>query len=90
MRAVPLNDQEATAWAKAEMLRRCRAFVTAVGTTNGSADMVVGSQLTLERVGGPFNGAGYYVTFVHHSWDRTNGFRTRFVAERPTVNQGAP
>jgi uncharacterized protein len=87
-RAVPLAGEDATAWARAEMLRRCRGFVTALGTTNGSPDMVVGSELTLERVGAPFNGAGYYVTSVHHSWDRTNGFRTRFAAERPTVNAG--
>jgi len=89
VRSVPLTDGEATDWARAEMLRRSRGFVTAVGTTNGTADMVVGSKLTLQRVGAPFNGAGYYVTFVNHSFDRTNGFRTRFVAERPTVNQGA-
>jgi phage protein D len=86
VRDVPLTGDEATQWARAEMLRRSRGFVTTVGTTNGTPDMVVGSRLTLERVGGPFNGAGYYVTFVHHSWDRTNVFRTRFVAERPTVN----
>jgi phage protein D len=89
VRDVPLTDAEATQWAEAEMLRRSRGFVTAVGTTNGTPDMVVGSRLTLERVGGPFNGAGYYVTFVNHSWDRANAFRTRFVAERATVNQGA-
>jgi phage protein D len=89
VRSVPLTDAEATDWARAEMLRRSRGFVTAVGTTNGSPDMVVGSKLTLQRVGAPFNGGGYYVTFVNHSYDRTNGFRTRFVAERATVNQGA-
>ena len=89
VRSVPLTDGEATDWARAEMLRRSRGFVTAVGTTNGTPDMVVGSKLTLQRVGAPFNGGGYYVSFVNHSFDRANGFRTRFVAERATVNQGA-
>lgn len=89
VRDVPLTSDEATQWARAEMLRRSRGFVTATGTTNGTPDMVVGSTLTLQRVGGPFNGGGYYVVFVNHSWDREHGFRTRFVAERPNVNQGA-
>ena len=89
VRDVPLSDDEATQWARAEMLRRSRGFVTAVGTTNGTPDMVVGSKLTLQRVGGPFNGDGYYVSFVNHSWDRQSAFRTRFIAERATVNEGA-
>lgn len=87
VRGVPLTDTEATDWARAEMLRRGRGFVTAVGTTNGTPDMVVGSRLTLERVGAPFNGPGYYVTEVRHSYDRQEGYRTHFVAERATVNE---
>jgi phage protein D len=87
VRDVPLTSGEATSWARAEMLRRCRGFVTATGTTNGTPDMVVGSKLTFERVGGPFNGGGYYVTSVTHAYDRRDGYRTHFVAERPTVNQ---
>jgi phage protein D len=51
--------------------------------------MVVGSRLAFQRVGAPFNGGGYYVTRVHHSYDRGSGFRTRFEAERATVNEGA-
>ena len=89
VRDVPLNDDEARQWARAEMLRRSRGFVTAVGTTNGTPDMVVGSRLTLQRVGAPFNGAGYYVVSVNHSYDRKNGYRTHFTAERASVNQGA-
>jgi phage protein D len=88
VRDVPLTGDEARAWAKAEMLRRARGFVTAVGTTNGTPDLVVGSRVSLDRVGGPFNGGGYYVTRVHHSFDRTDGHRTRFEAERATVNTG--
>ena len=41
MRENPLVSGEAAAWAKAEMLRRCRGFVSVLGTTNGTPDMVV-------------------------------------------------
>lgn len=85
VRDVPLAAAEARGWARAELLRRARGFVTATGTTNGTPEMVVGSRLELERVGRPFNGGGYYVTRVLHSWDREDGFRTRFEAERATV-----
>ncbi|MFL5383922.1 MAG: phage late control D family protein [Longimicrobiaceae bacterium] len=88
VRDVPLTSGEAREWARAEMLRRARGFVTAAGTTNGSPDLVVGSRVSLERVGGPFNGGGYYVTRVRHSYDRSSGFRTHFEAERATVNEG--
>ena len=89
VREAPLLDGEARAWARAEMLRRARAFVTVVGVTRGSPDMVVGSKLTLQRVGHPFDGGGYYVTRVLHTYDLTHSHRTRFVAERPTVQEGA-
>jgi phage protein D len=87
VREEPLLDAEATSWAKAEMLRRCRQFVTVVGTTSGTPDMVVGSALTLQRVGSPFEGSGYYVTRVRHVYDLIHGHRTKFDAERATVNQ---
>jgi phage protein D len=51
--------------------------------------MVVGSRLRLELVGPPFEGDGYYVTKVAHTFDRTAGFRTRFEAERATLNEVA-
>ena len=35
--------------------------------------MVVGSRLTLERVGAPFEGDGYYVTRVRHTYDLAHG-----------------
>lgn len=88
-RRCPLTGTEASAWARAEMLRRSRSFVTAVGITRGTPDMVVGSRLNLERVGAPFSGDGYYVTRVRHSYDPSNhqAHRTHFEAERPTVNE---
>jgi phage protein D len=77
---------EASDWARAEMLRRCRSFVTAVGTTNGTPDMVVGSRLTLRGVGAPFEGDGYYAVRVCHTYDLKSGHRTHFEAQRATVN----
>jgi phage protein D len=89
VREAPLTVGEATAWAKAEMLRRARRFVTVSGTTRGSPDMVVGSLLKLELVGAPFEGDGYYVTRVRHTYDVEHGLRTTFEAERPTINEAA-
>ncbi|GAA1032659.1 hypothetical protein GCM10009557_31880 [Virgisporangium ochraceum] len=89
VREAALNSAEAGAWARAEMLRRGRRFVTVCGTTNGTPDLMVGSRLTLRRVGKPFDGPGYYVTHVRHSFDLKRGFRTRFDAERATLNEVA-
>lgn len=85
VRQNPLVSGEASAWAKAEMLRRCRSFVTALGTTDGTPDMVVGSKLNLDRVGAPFKGDGYYVVRVSHTYDLNTGFRTHFEAQRATI-----
>src|SRR5207247_1194798 len=73
VRDVPIAATEARAFAKGEMLHRGRAFVTAVGTTSGTPDLVVGSRLTLQAVGRPFEGDGYYVTRVAHAYDLRSG-----------------
>lgn len=86
-REVALTGEEAAAWARAEMLRRGRRFVTVHGTTNGTPDLVVGSRLTLDGVGAVFDGDGYHVTCLRHSFDLRHGFRTRFEAERATLNE---
>lgn len=88
-RDVPLTGEEARAWAKAEMLRRARGFVQVWGVARGQPDLIVGSSLTLERVGAPFEGAGYYVTRVRHSYDTSTGFRSTFEAERATLSEGS-
>lgn len=87
-RDVPLTSDEATQWARAEMLRRSRAFVAVQGTTLGSPDLAVGSRLELDNVGAPFAGDDYYVTRVRHSYDLRAGHRTHFAAERPTLTGG--
>jgi uncharacterized protein len=89
VRETPLAAGEAEAWAKTQLIRRARSFVTATGTTNGSPDMEVGSKLTLERVGRTFEGPAYYATHVRHFWNRTVGFRTHFQAERPTLSEAS-
>ncbi len=87
VRDVPLVAGEARAFAESEMLRRARAFVVAHGVTSGSPDLVVGSRVRLENVGLPFAGGGYYVTRVRHTFDRDQGHRTEFQAERATIEE---
>ncbi|GLP69860.1 hypothetical protein TUSST3_64810 [Streptomyces sp. TUS-ST3] len=89
VREAALTSAEAAAWARAEMLRRGRRFVTVSGVTRGSPDMTVGSRLDLRHIGAPFDGGGYYVTRLTHTFDHIHGFRTRFEAERPTLNEVA-
>lgn len=89
VREAALTAEEARGWARAEMLGRARRFVVARGTTNGTPDLVVGGRLTLAGVGEPFEGDGYVVTDLRHRFDLRRGFRTRFEAERPTVNEVA-
>ncbi|WP_412543352.1 contractile injection system protein, VgrG/Pvc8 family [Longispora sp. K20-0274] len=87
VREAALTSEEARAWARAEMLRRGRRFVTAHGVTRGTPDMMVGSRLKLDQVGPPFDGDGYYVTRIRHTFDHETGLRTEFEAERATVNE---
>lgn len=89
VREVPLTSAEASAWARAQLLRRARRFVVASGVTRGTPALTVGSQLRLELVGAPFDGEGYYVTRVTHTYDNERGLRTSFEAERPTLNEVA-
>jgi phage protein D len=85
----PLIVEEARQFARAEMLRRARQFVVAAGSTTGTPAMTVGSRLRLERIGGPFEGDGYYVTHVCHTYDLQSGYRTQFEAQRASVGGGA-
>ncbi len=87
VREAALTSTEANAWAKAEMLRRCRRFVTVDAVARGVPEMIVGSRARLEQVGAPFEGDGYYVTSVRHTYDLSNGLQTQFCAERATLNE---
>jgi uncharacterized protein len=86
VREAALSGAEAAAWAAAEMLRRGRRFVIATGTTAGTPELVVGTRLTLDGIGEPFQGSGYYVSRVKHTFDLRLGTRTCFEAERATLN----
>lgn len=85
VREVPLETAEAADWARAEMLRRARSFVSVNGVTRGTPELMVGSLVELAQMGGPFNGEGYYVTRVRHTYDLGEGHRTQFQAERATL-----
>jgi phage protein D len=85
VREAPLTSDEARAFAKGEMLRRARAFVQVDGVTTGTPDLQVGSRIELANVGGPFGGAGYYVTRVRHTFDLSRGHQTFFDAERASL-----
>ena len=88
VREVPLQDAQATAMARAALLERARRFVAVSGVADGNAAIQVGSLLKLERVSPMFEGEGFYVTRVKHSFDLEAGFRTHFEAERPWVGSG--
>jgi phage protein D len=82
-----LSAERGRHYAEAEMRRRARSFVTVEGTTNGSPDLVPGAKLDLRRIGAPFSGAGYRVTWMHHGYDLSTGHRTCFRAERPALGE---
>jgi phage protein D len=82
-RALASTD-EAEAFAKAQLLRRGRAFVRCRGMTAGVAAMKVGSRLAIRGVGPAFTGT-YFATRVSHLYDRHEGFRTAFDGERAAV-----
>jgi phage protein D len=84
--AVPLTSGEAAAWARAELLRRARGFVHLDATTSGTPDLMIGSKVELQGMGAPFDGGPYHVTRLLHTYERRNGLRTHFDAERATVN----
>jgi phage protein D len=84
VRAAPLAADGATALAKAAYLERARRFVCGTGLTYGTAQMRVGSRVTLSGLGGMLNGS-YYVTRARHTFDVTAGYRTEFDVERPGI-----
>jgi len=89
VREVPLDDQAATALARAALLGRARRFLTASGVADGQTAIRVGTRVRLERVSAMFEGDDWYVTRVRHQFDQTHGFRTHFDAERPWIGDGA-
>lgn len=80
------STDEARALAEATAKARGRAFVRCRGETGGTAALRVGVAVKVARVGPVFSGT-YVATQVTHRYDRSQGFRTFFEAERPAVGE---
>ena len=76
----PMAQGEADAVAQAEYDRRARAFVRACGTAIGTAQLRVGSWVTLAGVNAQFANE-YAVIRCTHRYEPTFGYRTDFIAE---------
>jgi phage protein D len=72
--------EEAQALAEAAYDRRARAFLRAVGTTEGNPNLRVGVKLALSGIGQRYDN-DYYVIETRHLYDLDEGYRTEFVAE---------
>lgn len=85
VREVPLQDAQASAWARAALLARGRRFVAVSGVADGHTGLRVGTRLRLERVSPMFEGEGFHVTRVRHQFDPQQGYVTQFEAERAWI-----
>ena len=77
----PVTQDEARALAEAQFRMIGRRFVTGRGVAEGDSRIRVGARVTLERLGGLFDGE-YTVSGARHTFDGQHGYRTRFVVER--------
>lgn len=84
--AVPLSQDDAQAMAKARYRERSRRFVTGTGIAMGEPRLRVGSQVTLQNLGAPFEGR-YFATRARHTFDLDHGYRTEFDVERPGLGR---
>ena len=85
---VPATFDEAMRTAESLMKERSRRFLCGRGTTKGTPSMRVGSQVDLVDLGPRFSGI-YHVAEVRHTYDRADGLRTQFVAERAVFGDPA-
>ncbi len=85
---VPVDAAEAEAQADALLRSLARRFVVGQGVVDGdsSAQLKVGTRVTLQSVGPLFNGS-YCVTEVRHRFDARKGLRTEFRCERPGLGR---
>ena len=74
------NEAEARALADAAFDQRVRRFVRAHGSTEGNAELRVGSTLRLEGIGARFDNS-YAVVEATHRYDLLSGYQTDFVAQ---------
>lgn len=80
----PGTAEEARQLADALARERARRFVTGHGLTVGTPGLRVGQPLELHGVGPWFEGR-YTATTVTHTFDRQQGLRTRFNAQRVDI-----
>lgn len=83
---VPVTSSEGQAAADAFFRMSARRFVTGHGVAEASANLRVGSRVTLKELGPLFSGK-YTVTGVRHRFDTAAGIRTEFDVERPGIGQ---
>lgn len=81
-----LSAEEARAAATAELLERGRSFVRCRAETMGTPDLRVGTRVRLSGLGTIFSGT-YTVTQLTHRYDKIDGLRTLFVADRPAIGK---
>jgi phage protein D len=84
--SIPLSSREAQAEAEAVLRMTARRFVVARGLTQGDAKLRVGTYVDMQGLGPLFSGK-YYVSYVEHVFDGTQGFTTKFTAERPGIGK---
>ncbi len=84
---VPLDADEARAFAEAAYRQRARRFLCGHGRCEGDGRIRVGTQLRLEGLGPLFSGR-YYVTEANHSYDVHHGYQTAFRVERAGIGSG--
>jgi phage protein D len=82
----PLSSSEARARAEARLRFVARRFLTGHGVSEGDARIRVGAKVTLQGVGGLFDGA-YFVSEAKHLFDYRSGYRTAFTIERPWLGR---
>jgi phage protein D len=87
-RATPLNSDDARALARAAYFERARRFLCGTGQTGGTPQLRVGMTVTLDGLGGLFNG-DYYVSATRHRYDLECGYRTEFDVERAGIGAAA-
>ena len=79
------NESEARALADAAFDARARRFVRLHGSTEGNAELRVGTVVDITGLGARFDNR-YAVVEATHRWDLQRGYQTDFVAQSASLN----
>lgn len=82
----PASDAQARALAEASFRHMARRFVVARGVCETLPELKVGAQLAITGVGPLFEG-DYTVTDTCIRYDATEGLRTEFACDRPSIGR---